>query len=215
KISLQEQYQATVHVFAADLTDKDDIDSLYKNIEERDIQVEILINNAGMGAWGFFDQSAWDKQERMIRLNIMALTYLTRLFLPSMISRHEGRILNVASTAAFQPGPLMAVYYATKAYVLSFSQALANELKDKGIRVTCLCPGPTDTDFQDRALIKDILLSRLGLQDPFAVAAYGYKAMMAGRPIAVHGNLNKLMAISTRFLPAPMTVSAVRRMMQE
>lgn len=215
KVSLQGQYHVDVDTFAIDLTNQESVDSLYGKIEEAGIMVEILINNAGMGHWGFFADSDWDKQERMIQLNTMALTHLTRLCLPQMISRHEGKILNVASTAAFQPGPLMSVYYATKAYVLSFSQALANELKDRGITVTCLCPGPTDTDFQDKAFIKEIFLSRWRLHDPFDVAAYGYRAMMAGQLVAVHGGLNKLMAVSTRFLPQQMTVSAVRLMQEE
>ena len=135
-----------------------------------------------------FTQSDWDKQEAMLQLNVVALTHLTRLFLPAMVEQKQGRILNVASTAAFLPGPYMAVYYATKAYVLSFTSAISGELDGTGVTATTLCPGPTASEFQERADMGEAKMVK-GRKLPTAaeVAAYGYKAMMEGEAVAVHG----------------------------
>jgi short-subunit dehydrogenase len=151
---------------------------------------------------------------RQIQLNVTTLTHLTRLYLPAMIERKCGRILNVASTAAFQPGPLMAVYFATKAYVLSLSEALANELGGSGVTVTCLCPGPTATEFQKRANITGIRLTRYGCMDARTVAEDGYRALMAGKPMVISGFRNWLLAQSVRFSPRRL-VTAVARKIQE
>ncbi len=144
---LQSQHGCTVHAIAADLATREAPEQLAAEINRRGISVDVLINNAGFGAYGFFHEIAPQTHLEMIQVNISALTHLTAILVPGMIARKRGRIMNVASTAGFQPGPLMAVYYATKAYVISFSEALANELKSSGVTVTCLCPGATATEF--------------------------------------------------------------------
>src|SRR5262249_37548779 len=140
-----------VKIVALDLSQPQAPRQLFKQIQNEAIVVDILVNNAAYGKAGNFSQIPLEETLGQIDLNIRALTELTKLFVAPMIERRSGKILNVASTAGFQPGPLMAVYYATKAYVISFSEAIANELKDSGVSVTCLCPGPTDTSFQGRA----------------------------------------------------------------
>jgi hypothetical protein len=177
--------------------------------------IDILVNNAGFGAFGEFAQMREEEILGQIQLNITALTQLTRLFLPAMVQRRSGRIMNVASTAAFQPGPLMAVYYATKAYVLSFSEALANELRDSGVIVTCFCPGATHTGFARRAgNDKSRLFKQLGAMDADKVALDGYRALMEGRTLAISGMHNWLVAQSTRFAPRKM-VTAISRWVNE
>jgi short-subunit dehydrogenase len=151
----------------------------------------------------------------MIQVNIAALTHLTKLFLPPMIKRRAGRVMNVASTAAFVPGPLMAVYYATKAYVLSFSQALAEELRDTGVTITALCPGPTGTDFADTAQIgTSRLFTAFGVADAADVAEYGFDAMMSGKRIAIPGIRNKIVAQANRLAPRALT-ARIARLAQE
>src|SRR5437868_3559837 len=149
---------------------------LFDQLQTEGVAVDILINNAGFGAFGEFAQMSHAEIFGQIQLNIIALTELTRLLLPPMLAQHSGRIMNVASTAGFQPGPLMAVYYATKAYVISFSEALANELHGSGVTVTCLCPGATDTEFQARAGTEQTRLMRP--MDAASVARDGYRALM-------------------------------------
>jgi short-subunit dehydrogenase len=146
----------------------------------------------------------------MVQLNITALTHLTRLFLPNMVEKGRGRILNVASTASFQPGPFMAVYYATKAYVLSFSEALTEELRGTGVTVTALCPGVTATEFQARAKTADSGLIRLGMQDAGFVAKVGYRAMVKGKAVAVPGLVNRFLVLVVRLSPR----FAVRRVVR-
>jgi short-subunit dehydrogenase len=144
---IEGKYEVKVHVFAADLRRREAPEAIFDFLRNEGIAVEILVNNAGFGLGGEFAETKITRELEMIQVNIAALTHLTKLFLPAMIKAKSGRILNLASTAAFQPGPLMAVYYATKAYVLSFSEALAEELRHSGVTVTALCPGPTRTDF--------------------------------------------------------------------
>jgi short-subunit dehydrogenase len=151
---------------------------------------------------------------RQIQLNVTTLTHLTHLYLPAMIARKTGRILNVASTAAFQPGPLMAVYFATKAYVLHFSEALANELRGSGVTVTCLCPGATATEFHKRANATGQRLLKFGAMDARTVAEDGYRALMAGKPVVISGFKNWLLAQSVRFSPRRL-VTAIARKAQE
>jgi short-subunit dehydrogenase len=179
-----------------------------------DITVDVLVNNAGFGQFGFFAENDLEECLQQIQLNVTTLTHLTRLYLPGMIEQKSGRILNVASTAAFQPGPLMAVYYATKAYVLHFSEAIANELKSTGVTATCLCPGATATEFHKRANMTDIRLLRFGAMDARTVAEDGYRALMAGKPVVISGFKNWLLAQSVRFSPRHV-VTAVARKLQE
>src|SRR6478672_1120040 len=148
---IEGKHTVSVHVFAADLGRREAPEAIFDFLRNENIPIEVLVNNAGFGLGGEFAETELTRELEMIQVNIAALTHLSKLFLPAMIKRRSGRILNVASTAAFQPGPLMAVYYATKAYVLSFSEALAEELRNSGVTVTALCPGPTQTAFADSA----------------------------------------------------------------
>jgi short-subunit dehydrogenase len=173
--------------------------------------VDILVNNAGFGTSGPFASEDPDELQRMLQVNIVALTALTRSLLPGMIERKRGRILNVASTAAFQPGPFMAGYYATKAYVLSLSEALSEETAGTGVTVTCLCPGPTKTGFQDRAQIQETRLFTMGAAMHAAdVARAGYDGMLAGRRLVIPGLVNKIGAHSVRTAPRAAVLKIVR-----
>jgi uncharacterized protein len=181
----------------------------------QDTPIDIFVNNAGFGAFGDFVQMPEEEILGQIELNITALTQLTRLFLPPMVQRRSGRVMNVASTAAFQPGPLMAVYYATKAYVLSFSEAIANELRHSGVTVTCFCPGATHTGFAKRAgTERSRLFKQLGAMSADKVALDGYRALMEGRTVAISGPHNWLVAQSTRFAPRKL-VTAISRWVAE
>jgi uncharacterized protein len=215
KKELESEYKVKVYTIEKDLTVPGAVDQVYEELNENNILVDYLINNAGMGDFGFFAGSFWLKQERMIDLNITALTHLTRLFLPHMIEAGSGKIMNVASTASFQPGPTMAVYFATKAYVLSFSEALANEVKDKGITVTALCPGSTETGFHAVVMGDSSLLKDRKKSSPAEVAEFGYRSMMKGKTVAIHGFKNKLLATSVRFFPRTLVTGATRKIQEK
>jgi len=201
-------------ILATDLTEPGSSAYVLDQTTRADIPIDVLVNNAGFGQYGWFAESDLEECLRQIQLNVTTLTHLTRLYLPAMIERKSGRILNVASTAAFQPGPLMAVYYATKAYVLHFSEAIANELQETGVTVTCLCPGPTATEFQERARISAIRLTKFGAMDARTVAEDGYRGLMAGKPVVISGFKNWLVAQSVRFSPRRL-VTAIARKLQE
>ena len=201
----------TVKTIALDLAAPPAPKFLFDQLEREGIAVDILINNAGFGVFGEFAQMPEEEILGQIQLNIAALTQLTRLFLPPMLARHSGRIMNVASTAGFQSGPLMAVYYATKAYVISLSEGLASEVGGSGVTVTCLCPGPTHTGFAKRAGTENArLFKRLGAMSAEAVARDGYRAVMGGRTLVISGVYNWLVAESVRFAPRK-AVTAVSR----
>jgi hypothetical protein len=201
-----------IHIIGKDLSLPNSAAEVYNELKGKNIHIDYLINNAGFGDYGFFADSDWEKQEKMINLNILSLTHLTKLFLQDMIKLGGGRIMNVASTAAFQPGPTMAVYYATKAYVLSFSEAIGNELHDKGITVTALCPGATESGFQAAASLEESrLVKGRKLPSSSDVAEYGYKAMMKGKTVAIHGFFNAVMANSVRFAPRSLIVKVTRK----
>jgi len=171
---IKNQYGIAVAVLAKDLSDYNNSKEVFEHCNQQNIQIDYLVNNAGFGDFGFFADSDWDKQLQMINLNITTLTYLTRLFLPGMLERKYGKIMNVASTAAFQPGPTMSVYYATKAYVLHFSEAIANELEGTGVTVTALCPGATESGFQSVANLQESkMVKGKKLPSSEEVAKYG------------------------------------------
>ncbi len=166
----------------------------------REYSVGILVNNAGFGSQGSFVENELATSVDMMRVNMEALVQLTRLFLPAMLACKQGRILNVASTASFQPGPLMAIYYASKAFVFSFSVALSEELRGTGVTVTTLCPGFTRTEFHERAGIR-FTPPWLGIMSAEAVARDGYRALMKGKPLIVSGAFNKITSAISRRLP--------------
>jgi short-subunit dehydrogenase len=201
-------------ILAVDLTEPGASAYVLDQTTRADIQVDVLVNNAGFGQYGYFAENDLEECLRQIQLNVTTLTHLTRLYLPAMVERKSGRILNVASTAAFQPGPLMAVYFATKAYVLHFSEALANELHGTDVTVTCLCPGPTATEFAKRANITDLRLVKFGSMDAHTVAEDGYRALMAGKPVVISGFKNWLVAQSVRFSPRRLVTGMVRKMQE-
>ena len=208
---LEGKYEVNVHVFAADLRRSEAPEAIFDFLRKENLPIEVLVNNAGFGLGGEFADTNLDRELEMIQVNIAALTHLTKLFLPQMIKRKSGRILNLASTAAFQPGPLQAVYYASKAYVLSFSEALAEELRNTGVTVTALCPGPTHTDFASTAGVGNSRLFTLfGVAKADEVAEYGFQAMMAGKRVAIPGFRNKLVAQANRFSPRTLTAKVAR-----
>ncbi|MBI2838768.1 MAG: SDR family oxidoreductase [Acidobacteria bacterium] len=211
---LASSHPIQVRVLPADLSDPAAPDHILEALRNDGIVIDSLVNNAGAGTYGPFVETDLEAELQMLRLNIVSLTHLTKLFAREMVARHKGRILNVASTAAFQPGPLMAVYYATKAYVLSFTEALAAELQGSGVTVTALCPGPTRTGFQGAAKMEKsrLVSGLLSMQDAATVAKVGYKAMMRGSRIAVPGIVNRLLAQSIRFTPRRLVTIIVYQM---
>lgn len=212
---IEGKFDVMAHVFAADLRRSDAPDQIFDFLHNENLPIEVLVNNAGFGLGGEFSETELSRELEMIQVNIGALTHLTKLFLPPMVKRHSGRILNVASTAAFQPGPLMAVYYATKAYVLSFSQALAEELRNTGVTVTALCPGPTLTDFAEAAqMTNSRLFTSFGVADADDVARYGVRAMLRGKRLAIPGIRNKALAQANRLAPRALS-TRIARMLQE
>ncbi len=200
--SIQEKYGRTVHVFPMDLTEEGAAEKLYQSISGRDLKINVLINNAGVGRFGIFHEMDQQENEDMIKLNILALTSLTRLFVKDMVKVGNGRILNVASLASFQPaGPMMAVYFASKAYVLSLTRALRIELKGTGVTATALCPGPTKTEFGESDHVQSSRMFKLARTSSKEVAEAGYKAMLKNRATVVPGLLNKLLAIGGELPP--------------
>ncbi|TVR02999.1 MAG: SDR family oxidoreductase [Spirochaetaceae bacterium] len=205
----------TVRVFPCDLTDRAAVRTLFRSVQETGIPVDVLVNNAGFGDHGEFVGVKPEKLVDMIELNVTALTYLTRLVLPGMLERRHGRILNVASVASFQPGPLMAVYYATKAYVLSLSEALAEELSPSGVTVTALCPGPTASGFQEEAGLTQVpFYQKVKMPSSRVVAEFGFRAMMRGTRVAVHGTLFRISIFFLRFMPRRLVAVTVRRLQE-
>ena len=199
---LRQQFGLNVEAMALDLAEDQSVKMLFEHLKGEKLEVDVLVNNAGFGVFGEFAEMPEEEVLGQVQLNVVALTHLTRLFLPAMIERRQGKIMNVASTAAFQPGPLMAVYYATKAYVLSFSEALANEVAGTGVVVSCFCPGATDTGFQKRAGIENSrLFKKIGAMNVETVARDGYRGLMAGKTLVISGTRNRLVAESVRFAP--------------
>jgi short-subunit dehydrogenase len=210
-----QSHGVVVNVIALDLAEPPAAKFLFDQLQREGVAIDILINNAGFGAFGEFAQMRHQEILGQINLNITALTQITRLFLQPMLSRRSGRIMNVASTAGFLPGPLMAVYYATKAYVISFSEAIANELHGSGVTVTCFCPGATHTGFAHRAgNDKSRLFKKMGAMSAEKVALDGYRSVMEGRTLAISGMHNWISAQSIRFAPRKM-VTLVSRWISE
>ena len=185
-------------------------EEIFDELRRASIPIGVLVNCAGFGTYGPFVETDIAAEREMMELNMVALTELTGLAVRGMLGRHEGRILNVASTAAFQPGPGMAVYYATKAYVLSFSEALSNELGGTGVTVSTLCPGPTRTGFGGRARMERARVYRTGVMDAAAVAEAGYRGLKKGRAVIIPGLRNKLMALAARLGPRRLVVAVAR-----
>ena len=213
---LQRQFGIVAKSFPVDLTSGSTPRFLFDQLAREGVTMDVLVNNAGYGKLGAFEEVSAEESLGQIQLNITALTHLTKLFLGPMLEKKSGKILNVASTAGFQPGPLMAVYYATKAYVISFSEALANELQGTGVSVTCLCPGVTDTEFQKRAGTEQTKLFRqMRPMDAKTVARDGYRGLMKGKPLVISGFRNWLLAESLRVSPRRAVTAISRRLIEK
>ena len=198
-------------VLAADLARDEAPREIFEELSAGGVSVDALVNNAGFGSYGLFAETDLKSELDLLRVNVVALTHLTKLFLPGMLARRRGYVMNVASTAAFQPGPLMAVYYASKAYVLSFSEALTNECEGTGVVVSALCPGPTETGFV--AAVPGMSESKLfdrAVMDARTVATEGYRGLLAGKAIVIPGLRNNLLARSIGFFPRGLVTKVVR-----
>jgi len=215
KKDLEEKHRVNVYAIEKDLTVAGAVNEVYDELKQQKISVDYLINNAGFGDFGHFADCDWAKQEKMINLNITVVAHLTRMFLPDMIEQGSGKIMNVASTASFQPGPTMSVYFATKAFVLSFSEAIGNEVKDKKITVTALCPGSTETGFHAVVMGDSKLLIKRKKSSPADVAEFGYRSMMKGKSVAIHGFKNRIMVTASRLFPRSLIVKATRRIQEK
>jgi short-subunit dehydrogenase len=214
KKELESLYQTQVTILVKDLSTAEIADEIYKEIQDKSI--DVLINNAGFGLFGTFSKTKWQRESAMLHLHIMTTTHLTKLLLNGMVERGKGRILNISSLAAFQPGPLMAIYYASKAYILSFSEAIANELKGTGVTVTVLCPGQTKTSFQ-QVVSKQNCDNKISfnMACPVQVAKYGYNAMMQGKTVVVPGFFNKFLSKLPRLMPRKTSASIVRKIQEK
>jgi short-subunit dehydrogenase len=213
--AVEQQYGVAAHVVVADLARRDAPGEIMATLGERGIEVDALVNNAGFGLTGTFAETDLAAELEMIQVNIAALTHLTKLALRPMVACGRGWIMNVASTASFQPGPLMAVYYATKAYVLSFSEAIADELRATEIKVSALCPGPTETGFAAAAKMESSRLFNMARPARSAdVARIGYEGLMRGDRVVIPGLRNKLLTQSVRVTPRRLVTAIVRRMQE-
>jgi short-subunit dehydrogenase len=199
---IRDSFKTEVAVIAADLTKETAPQEIYDSLKEKGLDIHVLINNAGVGFRSPFAEAPLDKIIEILRLDIEALTRMTHLFLPDMLARGEGRILNVGSVAGYQPGPTMAVYHAAKAYVVSLSESLIEELKDTKVTVTCLAPGPVDTNFFDRAAMPDARANDPKMQmQPEEIAKAAHEGSMRGEHVVMPGMINKVMTFTRRVMP--------------
>lgn len=203
-----------VTVIVKDLAVLESPDKLFAETQKAKIHVDVLVNNAGFGGNGPFAKTDLDDELEMMQVNMVALTHLTKLYLGPMLARKRGQIVNIASTAAFQPGPLMAVYYATKAFVLSFSEAVYEELRGSGVTVTCVCPGATHTEFAKRARMEKSKLFQARAMDAETVAKLAYRGIQKRKPLVITGFMNWLGAQLVPFGPRSVVRKAVRKIQE-
>lgn len=214
QIEIETTYNVSVKTLTKDLSKLGIAKDIIREVNATPI--DVLINNAGFGLFGSFSNTCWERESKMLHLHIITTTHLTKLLLPDMIARGSGKILNVSSLAAFQPGPLMSLYYASKSYLLSFSQAIANELKGTGVTVTALCPGPTKTAFQEVVSCNTAdnkITFNMGCAKE--VASYGYHAMCKGKTVAIPGKFNKFLSTLPRFMSRNMATKIVRNIQEK
>ncbi len=216
KAFFEKKYGVDVLIIAKDLSLPNAAQEVFDETQKNNIQIDYLINNAGIGDFGKFHENEWIKQKAIIDLNVTASTHLCHLYLQEMVKRKDGKILNVASVAAFQPGPLMSMYFASKAFLLHFSEAIDNEVRDLGITVSTLCPGPTQSDFYDKANLGDTRFSKSkALVGSKPVAQFGYKAMLKGEAVAIYGTKNYIGANASRFLTRAKMVEIIGNMQRK
>jgi short-subunit dehydrogenase len=208
---LEERHGITTYVLPKDLAHPSASREIADNLAGRAVHVDALVNSAGFGLFGPFTDEEEQELTDIVMVNILAMTELSRLFAPGMIERGWGRIVNLSSVAGFLPGPLMAAYYASKAYVLSLSIALSLELEGTGVTVTALCPGPAETGFQARADMEDSRLAAGEMPSATDVADFGYAAMNRGKPFVVHGARNKVGVFGTRLISRPLAARIARK----
>lgn len=215
KIELSRKHETTSEIFVRDLSKAGAAAELAAEISSRGIEVDVLVNNAGFGVYGYFAEEALAPQLGMIEIHVTAPTVLTHAFLPGMLRRRKGGILNVASTGGFQPVPIENVYCATKAYLLHFTEALAEEVSGSCVRVTCLCPGPTQTKFFDQPLMKTRTPAKLPRMTASDVAKEGYRAFVKGKPFVITGLLNKVLVTSERLVPRAVVARAAHKIVKK
>jgi len=207
---IKNHHNVNVKVIAKDLSKQNAGKEIFEQLKNENVITDVLINNAGFGVFNNYWDVELQDEKNMLQVNIMALAEITNLFGKDMVNRGGGKILNVASTAAFQPGPTMAGYYASKAFVLSYSQAVDFELRKKGVQVSTLCPGPTITDFQIRANMEDLNLFKKGFtMSAEEVAQIGYNGLMKGKPVIIAGAMNKISAMSSKISPSKVSMKIV------
>jgi uncharacterized protein len=214
KAEIEKSYTSSVIILVKDLSQVNIAQEIFDEV--RSIPIEVLINNAGFGIFGSFINTDWEREIVMLQLHIITTTHLTKLLLKGMVDRGSGKILNMSSLAAFQPGPLMSLYYASKAYILSFSEAIANELKDTGVTVTALCPGQTRTSFQEvvsEGCVANKISFNMGC--PQEVAKYGYEAMLKGKTVAIPGAINQFLSKLPRFVSRNAATAIVRKIQEK
>ena len=216
KQEVEDKYGTNVKVLVKDLSDPNSPQEIYTELEETMVTVDVLVNNAGFGVYGMFSENDLQQELDMIQVNITSLTHLTKSFLRKMLDNKSGHILNVGSTGSFAPVPLEAAYGASKSFVLSFSEALANELQGTGVSVTCLCPGLTDTGFYERAVGKAPGPNkRRKMMDAATIAKAGYKALEQGEAYVIPGLVYKLIPIGIRIFPRNWIVKVSRWMLEQ
>ncbi len=209
-IELEKTYSIRATVIVADLSIEEEVSRIFPALQDLGIEIDYLVNNAGFGHHDAFSSLPWSAHQALMRVNMESLTQLTHEFLQPMLQKGRGKIMLVASTASFQPGPFMALYYASKAYVRSFGEALSKELEGSGVSVTILCPGPTQTPFFEKAGMNSMKLLNWGqMESSEKVAKYGYRQMMRGKRTVISGTLNALGAFATRLAPKGLQLSVV------
>ena len=212
---LEHDYKIKTLVIPKDLSQTQSVQEIYDILKQNNITIDYLINNAGFIVYGRFSDSNWSEDHKMIQLHMVTLTHLIKLFLPDMLRRKNGKILNIGSTGSFVPGPLNAVYCATKNYILSLSEAIAEEINGSGVTVTALCPGGTKTEFAEKANIKNSSVHFFEVMEANRVARIGYKALMKGKRVVIPGMLNKTQIFSIRFTPRIVTSKLIKLMMSK
>ncbi len=214
KVELEKINSITVYTIIKDLSLSVSAQNVFDELKAANIDIDYLVNNAGFGDYGIFAETEWDTYENMISLNMTTLTHFCHLFIKDWRGRKSGKILNVSSTAAFQPGPMMAVYFASKAFVLNLSEAIGYELRNDNITITALCPGPTDTNFGViSGMNASKLVKNVRIANSKEVAELGYRAMMRGKPTVIHGIQNKLAPLGIRFIPRSWTTRLSAKIM--
>jgi hypothetical protein len=211
---LRAKFGVRVNVILKDLSVITAAQEIVDELGQEAVSVDILVNNAGFDVYGNFYKTDLTRELQMIQVNLVTLTQLTKLLVGDMVKRRRGKILNLGSIGSFTSSPLNAVYSATKAYVLSFSEAIAEELQGSGVTVTCLCPGPTRTEFQKRAQMGDVRLLKYGMMNADTVAQLGYRALMAGARVVIPGLYNQFQILLLRFLPRVVIVKLSKFMLQ-